>query len=268
MTKISIITICYNEPNLVRTCESVINQSYQDFEWIVIDGGSNNETQNVWRKYKNRINKFVSEKDNGIYNAMNKGIQLSTGEYLLFLNAGDLFYSNDVLEKISKLDFDKDIIYGDGYTIDGNNLLKKISLPPYITEQFFIKHSLCHPSTLIKKDLFLKYGMYDETLKIVSDWKKWIEFFKLYHCSYKYIPIIIAKFDVNGISSNKKYQKLHNDERTVVLNQYYHKEEISKFLEEYSMFEQIFSVKNSFNKKYKIITILGIKIKIKRKKRL
>ena len=94
MTKISIITVCYNEPNLEKTCESIINQTMQDFEWVVIDGGSNEETQNIWNKYKHRINTFVSEPDNGIYDAYNKGVKLATGDYIIFMNAGDCFYEN------------------------------------------------------------------------------------------------------------------------------------------------------------------------------
>ena len=75
---ISIITVCYNEPNLEATCESVVAQTEQNFEWVVIDGGSDIKTQRIWQKYRHRINKFVSEKDSGIYNAMNKGIRLAT----------------------------------------------------------------------------------------------------------------------------------------------------------------------------------------------
>ncbi len=98
--KLSIITICYNDPNLERTCESIINQTWQDFEWIVIDGGSNEETQKIWDKYKYRIDKFVSEPDTGVYNAMNKGIRLSEGRYLNFMNSGDAYCNNEILEGI------------------------------------------------------------------------------------------------------------------------------------------------------------------------
>ena len=101
--KLSIITVCYNEPNLEKTCKSIIEQTYQDFEWIVVDGGSNEQTQNIWNKYKNRINYFISEKDSGVYNAMNKGIKQSNGEYLLFLNAGDYLFDKDAL----KITFDR-----------------------------------------------------------------------------------------------------------------------------------------------------------------
>ena len=99
MKKLSIITICYNEPNLEETCKSIVNQTWQDFEWIVVDGGSNEETQKIWDKYKYRIDKFISEPDNGRYNAMNKGIAQAHGEFLNFMNSGDFFYNNLFIRK-------------------------------------------------------------------------------------------------------------------------------------------------------------------------
>ena len=97
--KLSIITICYNEPNIEKTCESIINQTWQDFEWIVIDGGSTDGTLEILNKYKTRINKLISEPDKGIYNALNKGIKFAKGEWLNFMNGGDRFCDNLVLEK-------------------------------------------------------------------------------------------------------------------------------------------------------------------------
>ena len=100
MPKVSIITICYNEPDLEKTCESIVNQTWQDFEWIVVDGGSNQETIDIFEKYKARIDEFISESDNVRYNAMNKGIKLAQGEYLNFLNAGDYYFYNDALKDV------------------------------------------------------------------------------------------------------------------------------------------------------------------------
>lgn len=110
---ISVITICYNEPNLEKTCESVANQTYKNFEWIVIDGGSKQETLDIFKKYQNKMDYFVSEKDNGIYHAMNKGLRQAKGKYAIFLNAGDFFYAPDVLKKVVSCGLDKDIVYAD-----------------------------------------------------------------------------------------------------------------------------------------------------------
>lgn len=98
---LSIITVCLNEPLLQRTCESIVNQTFQNFEWIVIDGGSNEATLNIFERYKYRINYFVSESDGGIYFGMNKGIQQAHGTWLNFMNAGDLFINYNILNIIN-----------------------------------------------------------------------------------------------------------------------------------------------------------------------
>lgn len=110
---ISVVTICYNEPHLEKTCESIVSQTYQNFEWIVIDGGSKQETLDVFENYKTYMTYFVSEKDRGIYHAMNKGLLQARGEYVIFMNAGDYFYSSDILEKVVDSGLDQDIVYGD-----------------------------------------------------------------------------------------------------------------------------------------------------------
>ena len=113
--KLSIITICYNiKDEIERTCKSIVGQTWQDFEWIVVDGGSTDGTLEVLKKYSDRIDILISEKDSGIYNAMNKGIKLANGEWLNFMNGGDNFASNDVLEKVFKnKNYEADILYGD-----------------------------------------------------------------------------------------------------------------------------------------------------------
>ncbi|MDE7469771.1 MAG: glycosyltransferase [Desulfovibrionaceae bacterium] len=113
MKKLSIITICYNEPNVEETCRSIVEQTWNDFEWIVVDGGSRKETLDVFEKYRYRMDKFISEPDTGIYNACNKGIKLAQGEYIQFLNAGDSFYSNTALKDFfSKVKQNASILYG------------------------------------------------------------------------------------------------------------------------------------------------------------
>ena len=100
MPKISIITICYNEDRVEDTCKSVIAQTFKDYEWIFIDGGSNEKYLEIHDKYKSYMSVFISEKDSGIYNAMNKGLSFATGEFVVFMNAGDCFY--DETENILK----------------------------------------------------------------------------------------------------------------------------------------------------------------------
>lgn len=170
--KLSIITINYNNKHgLQKTINSVISQIYKEFEWIIIDGGSTDGSKELIEQYTDYITYWVCEPDKGIYNAMNKGIEVAKGEYLLFLNSGDYLVSVYTLEHVLCKSFQADIVYG--------NLLydkKKVERAPgfhndYIACIDLIKGTLFHPSTFIKRELFEKYGYYDETLKIVADWK-------------------------------------------------------------------------------------------------
>ncbi len=263
--KLSIITICYNEPDVEKTCESIVNQTWQDFEWIVVDGGSNKETLDVFEKYKSKMTVFISEPDEGIYNAMNKGIKLATGEYLNFLNAGDCYTNSEVLANVvDKLNCD--IVSGDLKFInpDGTSTLWKAE--DKVDNRLLITGTLPHPSSFIKNELFKKYGGYNESNKIVSDWEKWIEFFKVQNCSYKHIDLLCCDFNMDGISSRNI--ELCNKERELVINRYFTSKEIDKALNniKYSLFERIFSIKNGYLNRYKIITVLGLQIKIKRSK--
>ena len=222
---ISIITVCYNEPNLEETCKSIVNQESQDFEWIVIDGGSNKKTLDIFEKYKSRINYFVSEKDSGIYNAMNKGILASKGEYLLFLNAGDcLFDSQNLKLTTEKFDKNNDVIYCEG-TFDIDNKLVSWKIPSKLTEAFFYRSALFHQATFFKRTLFEKYGLYDEKYKIASDWKYCLMLFKS-NVHFQYIDKIISRDDCNGISSTNK--ELSKNERTNILKEFYTDKQLLK----------------------------------------
>ena len=265
---ISIITVCYNEPNLEATCESVVAQTEQNFEWIVIDGGSDEKTQQIWQKYRHRINKFVSEKDSGIYNAMNKGIRLATGEYLLFLNAGDAFEDPEVIKNVLKMKLDRDIVYGDMRPVGRGDGKRVQTYPDFIERSYWIRRTICHNATFIKKSLFDEFGLYDETLRIVADWKKWMEFFLLRKCSYKHISVTVTKFDENGISSDPKRRWILMKEGDIVLKNFFSPKEIKREenLVKYNNFwERLFSVKNDWNKRTKVLTILGLKFRFKRR---
>ena len=267
MAKLSIITICYNEPNLEQTCESIVNQTWQDFEWIVIDGGSNKETLDIFEKYKYRIDKFVSEPDDGIYNASNKGLKLATSEYIHFLNAGDSYYDFDVLKNVFKRSYKEDVLYGEQQEIDRNNVKNiRYSKQPKITKEFLITGCIQTSAAFIKRELFEKYGLFNENYKIVSDYEHFVIFYKN-GVKFKHLNFIISKFDKNGVSSNKTFDELHKKERNDVLNKYFSKEEIKcaiKKINELSFLEKIFSITNSIDKSQKVITILGLKFKIRR----
>ena len=210
--KISIITINYNNrEGLRKTIDSVVNQTYKNIEYIIIDGGSNDGSADYIKQCDNNIDYWVSEPDNGIYNAMNKGIKIATGEYCIFMNSGDSFYSADVLDKIVPLLGDFDIVYGNTEYTDGK-VRRSIDEPPYFS--FLYVSSFSHQSTFIRTELLKKY-LYDESLKIVADWKFFLQTLIIDGCSFKAVNFMISLYDATGISSTNKL--LYNQEREKVM---------------------------------------------------
>ena len=266
--KLSIITICYNEPDVEKTCESIVNQTWQDFEWIVIDGGSNKETLDVFEKYKDKIDIFVSEPDNGIYNACNKGIDLSKGKFIIFMNAGDTFYSLDVLKSVKDfLEEDGKVIYG-LVQLEKTNKNKKIkAYPDNLSNEFWLTNNICTQSVFIPRILFEQYGKFDESYKIIADYCKWLDFEKN-GVEFKYCPVVVSTFNLNGVSSNKKNKRNYIIEKNRARYKYFKKEDIDSIEKKYNRkltgIKKFFSINNNFYRTHKIITILGYQIKIKR----
>ncbi len=202
MPKLSIITINYNNAiGLEKTMKSVMSQSSQDFEYIVIDGASSDESRAIIEKYQDKITYWVSEADKGIYNAMNKGILASKGEFCQFLNSGDYLVDENVTQKMLSNCDDSSIIYGNMIKKWPNGkLYKNTSIDTNSFYNFYLG-SLNHSPAYIRKSLFEKYGLYDETLKIVSDWKFFLEAIALGNELVKYVNIDVSVFDMTGISN-------------------------------------------------------------------
>lgn len=243
---ISIITICFNEKkNIQKTCESIISQNLKNYEWIVIDGGSTDGTIDKINKYKNKINKFISEEDNGIYDAMNKGIKLAKGEWIIFMNGGDCFYNKESLKDIFKSDYNYDIIFADGINDVYNT---KHPLPinkkgKIILYKFFTNHSLCHQATFIRRSLFKKVGLYDTNYKIIADHVFNYIAFKKFKVKYKYIKEITALIDISGvsmISREKMFKELS----------IFKKEQFNIFIELLVIFNRLFTFFIKMYKKY------------------
>lgn len=205
--KLSIITICKNEPNLRRTLDSINNQTFKDFEWIVVDGKSDSKIIKIFDEYRDRINFFTSEVDRGIYNAYNKAIKKAHGEYVCFMNAGDAFYNDMVLENVFGRKQTADILYGNTNIIKGKKSYIE-EAPDTIDKYFFMYGTINHQSCFIKTSLFKKYGLYNESYKIASDFEKFIVFAKHNVC-FKKLNLVIATYYKNGISSNKS--KTHRE---------------------------------------------------------
>jgi len=224
MFKLSIITINYNNlVGLKRTVESVVNQTWQEFEYIVIDGGSTDGSAEYIESQKQHFDYWVSESDKGIYNAMNKGIAKATGEYLLFLNSGDHLYSATVLSENHSAIKEKDLIYFDVQMI-GEFTSKMVSHPDELRFYHFYINGLNHQSVLIRRCLFDIVGFYDENLKIVSDWKFFILALFKFNCSYINIKKTLSTYYLDGISSKEDLWY----ERSQVL-----KEHFSLFISDY-----------------------------------
>lgn len=224
---LSIITINRNNATgLEKTMRSVLSQSKTDFEYVVVDGASTDNSVEVIQRlageFGNRL-KWISEPDKGIYNAMNKGIRMASGDYLEFLNSGDSLVEDNVLEKVCVALEQKrypPILYG--------NMLKDIPRGKVIRDRsFFGKDitflgfyigTLNHSSSFIRRDLFNKYGFYDESLKIVSDWKWFMQSIVFGGERPCYADMDVSLFDMTGISETNKV--LIAEERNYVLDQF------------------------------------------------
>lgn len=223
--RLSIVTINRNNAaGLEKTMQSVAIQTYKDFEYIVVDGASTDGSVEIIKKYESQFAhlKWVSEPDAGIYNAMNKGIRIASGDYIHILNSGDCLASDDVTERMLTA-HDRtghpSILYGNMVKCfpDGRKLKDKSFAGQEITLLGMYTGTLNHDPTYIRRTLFEKYGYYDESLKIVSDWKWYLQVVVLNGEKPQYVDIDVTLFDMSGISETNK--DLDRAERKKVLEQ-------------------------------------------------
>ena len=195
--KVNIVTInLNNKDGLEKTIKSVVEQTYFDkVNYIVIDGESTDGSVDVIKNYDDKITHWVSEKDDGVYNAMNKGVDLCNGEYVLFLNSGDYFHDNKVIEDVYE-ELDTDIVYGALNVHAGKRQY-------IINDDYYLNKGLPHPSTFTKTEL-LRENKFNEDYKIISDWIFFYETIYLKRTNYKRLNRVISDFFIGGISSNAK----------------------------------------------------------------
>ena len=204
--KLSIITINYNNlEGLKRTYDSVVSQTCQDFEWIIIDGGSTDGSREFIEERQDMFACWCSEPDKGIYNAMNKGIAKAKGEYLNFMNSGDCFYDEHTLEYFYReytLSHNIAVFYGNADFYDDNGtLFIHMVLPDRIDAQFYSNgHNISHQSSFIKSSI-LKEHLYDESYKLAAD-GDFFFWLLLRHYNFKHINKVLIRSDVPGLSSN------------------------------------------------------------------
>lgn len=221
MYKLSIITIAFNCAfDLEATVKSVLNQTFRDFEYIVIDGGSKDGSLEVIKKYESAISKWVSEPDNGIYDAMNKGLKMATGEYVLFMNAGDTFYASDSLSKVSfSQNPDADIFYGEALSVDeeGKELgLRPKKLPHKLNWKHFKRGMVvCHQSFIVRRTLAPAYNLHYQlsadvewVLRCLKDSNQTV-----------FTGTIISRFLEGGASKKRHSESLK--ERFIIMQAYF-----------------------------------------------
>lgn len=215
--KLSIITINYNNcKGLQKTIESIVSQSFTNFEWIVIDGASTDGSIVLLNNYKDKYSYFISEPDQGIYNAMNKGIEKATGEYCFFLNSGDYLVDSHVLEKVFETNPTEDVVFGNLYvTINGKITGKAFGKKNLLFSDIY-GHTIKHQASFIKRYLFERFGYYNENRKIVADWEFFIKTLGIANNTYRYVDEFISFFDNEGIS-NQNEDVVKRERQQVIL---------------------------------------------------
>lgn len=215
---LTIITINYNNlTGLKRTIDSVLQQSFTDYEWIVIDGGSTDGSREFIESYQSDFAFWCSEPDKGIYNAINKGLAHATGDYVQFLNSGDWLYDSSTLkEAFAQIDGKNDIYYGDNVQVNSDNNYNPYTFPDELGFLFFPYNNICHQATFYKRALF-DNNPYDESFSIVSDWAMNLKLL-FAGATFKHINQFIVYYDNQGRSSTADQK--HHLERTAAFDKY------------------------------------------------
>ena len=204
--KISIITVCYNSAATIeKTIQSVAAQSYKNIEYIVVDGNSKDATVAIIKKHEDIITQWVSEPDKGLYDAMNKGIEMATGDLIGILSSDDTFYNNTVLEEVAKFHNSNNIAASVGNIVqhkENGKIVRRYSAQNWLPEKLKIGFMPPHPSIFFKKELFQQFGNYNLGFKIGADYELITRFFLKNNISWAYSGITTTAMLVGGLSSS------------------------------------------------------------------
>ena len=238
--KLSIITVNLNNAaGLKKTIESVAAQTFKEFEYVVIDGGSTDGSIEILKAHADKITYWVSEPDKGIYNAMNKGILQAQGEYLQFLNSGDWLENETILSQVFDIQRSAGILYGNMNEVspDGKIKLQVPLIGDRLTMANFNTNThatVQHPASFIRTSLFEK-GLYDEQYRIIADIKFFIERIIIQNCTVEYLPFVITNFNLEGLSSNPVNWTKTIDERARIFSELLP----PRILKDYEIFFQV-----------------------------
>ncbi len=222
---ISIITVSFNAEQTIERCiSSVINQKFNKIEYLIIDGGSTDDTKKIINKYKDKIKIVVSEPDKGIYDAMNKGIKLATGDIIGMLNADDFFADENILSYVADAFnlHNPDVLYGDlDYVNSSNKVIRSWKSGNYIYGMFNWGWMPPHPTFYCKKSYFEKFGCYSLNYGTAADYELMARFLHLNKLSAYYLKKVMVKMELGGASNNSMYNRMKvikNDYNAMVKN--------------------------------------------------
>lgn len=214
--KLSIITINFNNlDGLKRTVESVIHQTWKNFEYIIIDGASTDGSKEYIVGMKQHFNYWVSEQDKGIFNAMNKGIRIATGDYLMFLNSGDWLVNEHVLSRVSCQDFIDDIYYGNVITVDQKGIEKNISFENCVKEDWLLAGGMINHQSAFWKSSIFKDRLYDDRYTLIADWAFLMDSVFIYKRTLIYIDEFISYYHNVGRSTGNEGRRIIQMEKTL-----------------------------------------------------
>ena len=228
--RLSIITVCRNEQeHIADTAESISGQTFREFEWIVVDGLSEDGTVRILSPYKAHIHTLLSERDNGVYHAMNKGARLARGEYLLFLNGGDMLAGDNVLQESFAVPGCADILIGDmiARRHDGTQRVMTCN-DDMLKPQHLWTASFPHPSTFIRRELFVALNGYDESFRIAADYDLFARAVLANCASIGLLRRVVSIFRVGGLSTASKWRALRDAESQRIRRRYTPKWELLK----------------------------------------
>ena len=236
--KVSVITVSFNaEKTIEESIKSVLAQTYENIEYIIIDGGSTDSTSDIIEKYRDKFSYFISEPDPGLFNAMNKCIKASTGNILYFLNTNDYIFDEKVIEDVVKF-FKKTkakMVFGDMSFIEDNGLEKERRIYSDVDKLFFINECICHQGVFYKREIFDICGFYNEKYRLTADYDLNFKVIMKYNLKTRYFNRTIAKFTLGGQSNShndENLRQLAQQEKNKLLKIYYrsHHLKINKIL--------------------------------------